>query len=79
MGAFKESETKCWDEEKTGGEGQRAREMKKRREREREEESRMMKGIRDPVAEKGMEVKRMEKIATMIRKTQTTLTNHQSV
>ena len=39
----------------------------------------MMKGIRDPVAEKGMEVKRMEKIATMIRKTQTTLTNHQSV
>jgi len=35
MGAFKESETKCWDEEKTGGEGQREREMKKRRERER--------------------------------------------
>jgi len=40
------------------------------REREKSErESRMMKGIRDPVAEKGMEGKRMEKIATMIRKT----------
>lgn len=29
----------------------------------------MKKGIRDPVAEKGMEGQRMEKIATMIRKT----------
>jgi hypothetical protein len=29
----------------------------------------MMKGIRDPAAEKGMEGKMMEEIATMIRKT----------
>jgi hypothetical protein len=28
----------------------------------------MMKGIRDPAAEKGMEGQRMEEIATMIRK-----------
>jgi hypothetical protein len=58
MGAFKEFETKCWDEEKSGG-----------KDRETEKESRMMKGIRDSVAEKGMEGQRMENIATMIRKT----------
>jgi len=54
LGALKEFETKCWDEEESRGGT---------------EESRMMKGIRDSVAKKGTEGQRMEKIATMIRKT----------
>jgi hypothetical protein len=56
MDAFKEFETKCWDEGKKGGGT------------EREKESRMMKGIRDPAAENGMEGQWMEETATMIRK-----------